>query len=80
MATKINKNEEKEICQCGCQCEDLKKFFNQVVDSGKEAYKNTKEKYNNLDEDKKKKIKSGVTKGAIAVGALIILKKLFGKK
>jgi hypothetical protein len=36
--------------------------------------------YKSIDDFKKKKIKSGVTKGAIAVGALIILKKLFGRK
>ncbi|MFH0951195.1 MAG: hypothetical protein V1765_01845 [bacterium] len=42
--------------------------------------KEAKEKYDQATPETKEKIKEGVKKGAIALGVLLVLKKIFGKR
>ena len=51
-----------------------------VVEKATEFAKETKEKYDSASPETKAKIKKGVKNSAIALGALMVLKKIFGKK
>ena len=59
---------------------EIKEKVETVTAKATEFVQEVKEKYEHATPETQEKIKQGVKKGAVALGALLILKKIFGKK